>query len=312
MAARLVTIAIPAYKARFLAEAIRSALDQTYSDIELVIVNDCSPEPVEEVVSQFHDPRIRYYVNEKNLGSESVVLNWNKCLSHARGEFFVLLCDDDLLRPAFLEKMLALADKYPECKVFRSPTECSDRSGKIIYATEPWPEHEDGIAFVNAALGWKRKHTITEFMYRTSHIREEGGYISFPVAYYSDDASIMKLSLDNGIASLSSCQVTFRNSGENITGSEKYNEGKALAAIRYYQWLESFLQDNRISNPLDIGNEIEYAIFNYLRPCSLCQKLHVLAMLPAKYFSPGRRLKLAYSVIHSKGRAGDDHHTFSA
>ncbi len=307
----LVSIAIPAYKARFLAEAIQSALGQTYSNIELIIVNDCSPEPVGKVVSQFHDPRIRYYANQKNLGNESVVLNWNKCLSLARGEFFVLLCDDDLLKPAFLEKMLALADKYPECNVFRSPTQYSDCSGKIIYATEPWPEYEDGIAFVNAALRWKRKHTITEFMYRTSYIKGKGGYISFPAAYYSDDASIMELSLDNGIASLSGCYVTFRVSGENISSSEKYNKSKAIAAIKYYQWLESFLQGSRISNPLDIGNEIEYAIFNYLKPCSLLQKLHVLAILPAKYFSLRRRLILACSVLHSKGRAGDGH-TFSA
>ena len=60
------TIAIPAYKRRFLKEAIDSVIAQTYSHFELVIVDDASPDDLFSVVSQYEDDRIRYYRNEVN------------------------------------------------------------------------------------------------------------------------------------------------------------------------------------------------------------------------------------------------------
>ncbi|MGZ3810617.1 MAG: glycosyltransferase family 2 protein, partial [Mucilaginibacter sp.] len=70
----LFTIAIPAYKSQFLEECIASILGQTCTDFELIIVNDCSPQPVEEIVNKFIDPRIHYSKNEVNIGAENLVL----------------------------------------------------------------------------------------------------------------------------------------------------------------------------------------------------------------------------------------------
>lgn len=115
----LVTIAIPAYKKRFLKQSIESALSQTYDHIEVVIVNDASPEKLDEVVSSFHDPRIRYYVNETNLGGSDPVANWNMCLQYAKGSFFALLCDDDAYDKDFISEMMLLITRYPDTSVFR-------------------------------------------------------------------------------------------------------------------------------------------------------------------------------------------------
>ena len=69
----LFSITIPAYKRAFLQECIQSVLTQTYADFELVIVNDHSPEDLDEIVNGFHDERIRYYKNEMGFGAEHVV-----------------------------------------------------------------------------------------------------------------------------------------------------------------------------------------------------------------------------------------------
>ena len=58
---------LPAYKAKYLKEAIDSILGQTYTDFELIIVNDASPEDVDSIVAAYDDKRMQYYKNEKNL-----------------------------------------------------------------------------------------------------------------------------------------------------------------------------------------------------------------------------------------------------
>ena len=94
---QLVSVVIPAYKSAYLFDAISSVLSQTYKNLELIIVNDASPEDITSIVESFNDPRIRYYINERNIGALDLVKNWNLCLSYAQGDFFCLLCDDDMM-----------------------------------------------------------------------------------------------------------------------------------------------------------------------------------------------------------------------
>ena len=80
------SVTIPAYKGKYLRECIDSVLAQTFTDFELVIVNDASPEDLGAIVNSYHDERVRYYVNETNCGAVDVVDNWNKCLEYATGD----------------------------------------------------------------------------------------------------------------------------------------------------------------------------------------------------------------------------------
>ena len=116
------SILVPAFKARFLAECIDSILSQTYTNLELIIVNDASPENLDEIVSRYDDARIQYYVNEKNFGAINVVDNWNKCLSYATGEYVICMGDDDKLMPCCLEEYRKLIGKYPEVDVLHGRT----------------------------------------------------------------------------------------------------------------------------------------------------------------------------------------------
>src|SRR5690606_5931793 len=96
------SICIPAYKEEFLKECIQSILQQSLQDFELIILNDCSPAPLEEIVGTFDDPRIRYFKNEHNVGAVKLVDNWHKCLGLAIGDYVVIMGEDDLLEPHYL------------------------------------------------------------------------------------------------------------------------------------------------------------------------------------------------------------------
>jgi glycosyltransferase involved in cell wall biosynthesis len=104
----VVSVCIPCYRgAAHLGAAISSVLAQTFTDFELVIIDDNSPDNTDEVVASFADPRIRYLKNPKNLGPEG---NWNRCLDEARGRFFKLLPQDDLIAPDCLAEQVAVLE----------------------------------------------------------------------------------------------------------------------------------------------------------------------------------------------------------
>lgn len=243
----LVTIAIPAYKATFLRQAIESALGQTYQQIEVIVVDDHSPNPIQEVVKTIDDPRVKYYRNKENIGKENPVYNWNKCLSYSQGEFFALLCDDDTYSPSFIEEMLKLANQFPNTNVFRTRADFINEKGQTTdwYPSSPlWENVDDYIWHVNRRY---RKQTISEFMYRTAHIRKLGGYYPLPLAWYADYVSVFRFALEGGIASSSQLMMHFRQSGQNISSQDKKNSMEKLKAIKLYiHWLTTFVQENHL------------------------------------------------------------------
>jgi glycosyltransferase involved in cell wall biosynthesis len=97
-----VSVCIPAYNGEaYLGRAIASVLAQTFSDFELVVVDDASTDGTAAVVGRFADPRFRLVRNETNLGQEG---NWNRALAEASGRYVKILPQDDVLAPECLER----------------------------------------------------------------------------------------------------------------------------------------------------------------------------------------------------------------
>ena len=90
----LVSVCIPAYNnAEYIKDTIDSILNQTYQNIELVIVDDNSKDNTYELIQEIGDERIKLYHNDKNLGMSG---NWNRCLSLCTGKYAKLVCADDI------------------------------------------------------------------------------------------------------------------------------------------------------------------------------------------------------------------------
>lgn len=111
----MISVIIPLYnKEHFVRDTIESVLSQTYSDFELIIVNDGSTDNSIGIVSKINDARINI-VHQENSGVSSAR---NHGLRIAKGEFIALLDADDTWRSDFLEKMIELAQQYPQESVF--------------------------------------------------------------------------------------------------------------------------------------------------------------------------------------------------
>jgi glycosyltransferase involved in cell wall biosynthesis len=115
MATPKVTVLLPVYNASlFLKEAIESVLAQTFTDFELLIINDGSTDRSEEIILSYSDSRIRYEKNETNL---RLIATLNKGIDLAKGEFIARMDADDICMPSRLEKQVAYMDANPDVGV---------------------------------------------------------------------------------------------------------------------------------------------------------------------------------------------------
>lgn len=111
MVAPKVSILIPVYNRQdYLADCIQSALDQTMSDLEIVIVDNASDDGTWLICQEYssRDCRIRIFRNEMNIGP---VRNWQRCIEEARGCYGKILFSDDLMQPTFLEETLSFFEE---------------------------------------------------------------------------------------------------------------------------------------------------------------------------------------------------------
>lgn len=284
-----VSIAIPAYKKEYLKETIISILNQDYTNFELIIVNDKSPANLDEIVEQFKDKRIKYFKNSENLGRKSIVYNWNRCLSYAQGEFFTLICDDDIMKPNFISHLLDLTLQYPQCNVFRARRELYNEITQYIQEDPFWPMYETYNDFLSNTILGKRKHTISEFLYRTKYIKSKGGYDIYPVGFYADDASILKFSQQGGIVCSSEILLTFRKSLYHISSPKIQNFQKAKAALKFYKWLFSIIY--KAEQKMIIMNRLDYDLYEYfINAPSLRETLKIIFYVPSPIW--GYRKKL--------------------
>lgn len=243
------SITIPAYKQKYLYEAIESCMAQSYNDFELIIVDDASPEDLKSVVDRFQDDRIRYYRNEKNCGALNVVDNWNKCLSHATGDYVICMGDDDKLLSNALDEYAKLIEKYPNVDVFHGWTEVIDEHSDIINLLGTRPEWESVYS-----LMWQRwngrQQFIGDFLFRTSTLRKNGGFYKQPLAWGSDDITAYINAKENGVANTQVPVFQYRQT--SITLSSISNGKIKLEALEKEKlWTERFLSHSSEKKELD-------------------------------------------------------------
>jgi glycosyltransferase involved in cell wall biosynthesis len=105
---RTVSVCIPSYRgAAHIKATIDSVLAQTFTDFELLVVDDDSGDGTLDIAAAIADPRIICLRNAKRLGAEG---NWNRCLREAGGRYVKILPQDDLLAPECLARQVAVLE----------------------------------------------------------------------------------------------------------------------------------------------------------------------------------------------------------
>lgn len=113
-----VSVLMPVYNAApFVEQAVRSILQQTFTDLELIVVDDGSTDGSAQIVAAIADPRLRLVRQPTNAG---IVAALNTALEHARGEYLARMDADDISEPQRIERQVAFLDQHPDVLVLGS------------------------------------------------------------------------------------------------------------------------------------------------------------------------------------------------
>lgn len=185
----LVSIVLPVYNGeRYLASAIESVLNQTYQNIELILVNDCSTDSTEEIIKSYasKDPRIVYLKNEVNL---KLPASLNRGFSAAKGQYLTWTSDDNLYMPTALARMVEFLDQHPKAALVYCDYNEIDENSAII--RQRVVEEPDMILYrnvVGACFLYKREAAEAVGAYDTNRFLVEDYeywlriYLSFPIS----------------------------------------------------------------------------------------------------------------------------------
>jgi glycosyltransferase involved in cell wall biosynthesis len=224
----LVTIAISTYNRAngYLKDALQSAVGQTYADLEILVSDNCSTDDTEAVVRAVGDPRIRYIKQAVNIGANN---NFNFCVHQARGAYFLLLHDDDLIDADMVEACMDAVHDDTAIGLVRTGTRVIDGQGAVLSVT---PNRVGGVSTTDFMLGWFSGQTtlyLCSTLFNTARLAELGGFHSRRLVF-QDVAAEMTLAARHGRADVVDVKASFRRHGLNM-GS----------AARLHDWVEDSL-----------------------------------------------------------------------
>lgn len=105
----LISVCLPCYNGgKYISQCIESILPQSYSNLEIVIIDDCSTDNTCDIIDQYKDERIRVIENNKNIG---LVNNWNKCVHLSRGDWVKFVFQDDIIEKNCIAKLFKVASE---------------------------------------------------------------------------------------------------------------------------------------------------------------------------------------------------------
>lgn len=235
-----VSIVLPVYNgANHIGEAIDSILKQTYTDYELIIVNDCSTDNTLEIVNQYAvlDNRIRVYSNEKNMKLPATL---NAGFEKAVGEYYTWTSDDNLYAPKALETMVNYLSEHMQVGMVYCGMNLIDGDGRFLGKFE-------GHKLENISS----RNVIGACFLYTKKIAKEIGKYDETLFLAEDYDYWLRIYRNSQIAYVDKVLYNYRIHEKSLTKTREY-EVKDVALKIIFKNISYFLQE--LKTPQDINS----------------------------------------------------------
>lgn len=238
---RSLAIIIPAYKSRFLGQALESAARQTCKDFTLYIGDDNSPEDLYTIVRGYQDRiNIVYQKFGTNLGGKDLPAHWERCIEMAKEPYIYLFSDDDIMPCDIVERFLMTLEQYPGHDFFRMQLAVIDQDNNITRCNPPLHEdNTDARTLLLDKLSCRTTSAACEYIFSAKLFKSTGGFVHFPHAWCTDDATWFRMAkAAGGAVSIKGYPALWRNvSNCNISDSSRYDMDKEKATAMFIEWL---------------------------------------------------------------------------
>ena len=224
----LVTIGLSTYNRvdSYFPLALASARAQTYPNLEIVVSDNCSTDGTQAYVEGLQDPRIRYFRQSENIGPNA---NFNFCVEQAKGTWFLLLHDDDLIDPDFVSTCVDAAQGATDIGLIRTGTRIIDENGAQVREKKNRLDAQSATDFI---LGWFTQDTalyLCSTLFNAEQLKAIGGFRSRH-NLFQDVVAEMELGIRHGHLNVPAVKASFRRHGENRGSS-----------VRLQEWIEDSL-----------------------------------------------------------------------
>jgi glycosyltransferase involved in cell wall biosynthesis len=236
----LISVVMPAYNTEaYISDAIDSILAQSYQNLELIIVDDCSSDRTAEIAASASDPRVRLVRRQKN--SMSGVLARNDGLAVARGDYIATADSDDISYPTRLQLQAHLLDARKDIHLVGCSIDRINESGAYINTWDPY-DTTSPRDVRDALIAGKVPIHHNSILYRRELLDEVGLYGPYPSA--GDYDFLLRASRNHRMLSLPQPLVAYRIHKQSVSfryGQLLNDVTRRMLSVREYIWIKEQL-----------------------------------------------------------------------
>lgn len=229
---KLVSIVLPVYNGeKYLAQSIESVLNQSYKNIELIIVNDCSTDSSEEIILEYKkkDNRIKYFKNDINI---KLPQSLNNGFAMAKGNYFTWTSDDNVYHQDAIETMVGFLDKHSKVGLVYCDFNIINESGEYQYKVIVGNQDEQIYKNIVGAC----------FLYRRS-IAENIGEYDTSFFLVEDYEYWLRINLEYSICPLHKCIYDYRTHDNSLSITRRKEIEQRLARL-HWDYLAKYEKSN--------------------------------------------------------------------
>lgn len=241
-----VAIVIPAYKDKYLDQALASIEAQTCRRFRVYVGDDASPQAVQSICDRWAGRLpLNYRRFDENLGSNDLVGQWHRCIDLSHEPWIWLFSDDDIMEPDCVAAFYQTLEQCPISDVYHFNTFKLGPEGEPGCVHDAFPDQLRARAFAHGRFTGKLKSYAPDYLFSRAVYERCGGFVSFPLAWCSDDATWVSFCADSSLRTIPGPRVGWRLSHENISGRRSGNgQDKWQASVAYLEWLAIFLREH--------------------------------------------------------------------
>jgi glycosyltransferase involved in cell wall biosynthesis len=272
-----VSICIPNYNyGVYIGDTIQSILNQTYTDFELIVVDDASTDNSMDVITSFHDKRLKVHRNEFNLG---ITANWNKCLEYATGDYIAIFHSDDVYHREIIGHDVHILSKEEEVHIVgtRAVTGIKNLPTKIKLKYSVY----EPLEFMKFLFG--ANTLVCPSVMMKKEVYDDVGVYRDDLSFCEDQEFYLRAAVKYGFAKIEDFLMVYGHPQQEKT----YQSGFKDIVAKYTQWIEEYkilkAKAKTIFDayPPTIQNEIaDYYLYYNAKLYSDCGRRQLLISMP--------------------------------